>query len=70
MEGPPPGTDLSESQVPRILGVNIATFTLAVVSIVLRFTARRLTHAPFWWDDWLMIPAIVCSAISKVGRGY
>ena len=26
---------------------------------MLRFTARRLTHAAFWWDDWLMLPAIV-----------
>ena len=59
MEGPPPGTDLSASQVPRLLGVNIATFCLAVIAIILRFTARRLTHAVFWWDDWLMLPAIV-----------
>lgn len=63
MEGPPPGTDLSATQVPRILGVNIATFCLAVIAIFLRFTARRLTHAPFWWDDWLMIPAILFAAL-------
>ncbi|KAL8727983.1 MAG: hypothetical protein Q9181_005500 [Wetmoreana brouardii] len=42
-----------------MLGVNIATFCLAVIAIILRFTARRLTHAAFWWDDWLMLPAIV-----------
>lgn len=59
MEGPPPGIDLSASQVPRILGVNIATFCLAVFAIIARFTARRLTHASLWWDDWLMLPAIV-----------
>lgn len=59
MEGPPPATDLSASQVPRILGVNIAMFCLAVIAIILRFTARRLTHSVFWWDDWLMLPAIV-----------
>lgn len=57
---PPPGVGLQDTQVPRILGVNIATFTLAVAAISLRFTARRLTHLPFWWDDWLMLPAIVC----------
>ena len=62
MDGPPPGIDLSASEVPRILGVNIATFILAVIAIVLRFMARRLTRAPFWWDDWLMIPAIVSDA--------
>lgn len=67
MEGPPPGLDLSATQVPRILGVNIATFCLAVIAITLRFTARRLTHAAFWWDDWLMIPAIVRRATSADG---
>ncbi|KAL8743054.1 MAG: hypothetical protein Q9190_004555 [Brigantiaea leucoxantha] len=59
MEGPPPGTDLSASQVGRMLGVNIATFCLAVIAIVLRFIARRLTRTALWWDDWLMLPAIV-----------
>ncbi|KAL8698796.1 MAG: hypothetical protein Q9224_001689 [Gallowayella concinna] len=63
MEGPPAGTDLSATQVPRILGVNIATFCLAVIAIVLRVTARRLTRAAFWWDDWLMLPAIMFSAL-------
>ncbi|KAL8821621.1 MAG: hypothetical protein Q9223_000364 [Gallowayella weberi] len=69
MEGPPPGTDLSATQVPRILGVNIATFCLAVIAIILRFTARRLTRAAFWWDDWLMIPAIVRRLMSFSDRG-
>ncbi|KAI4240744.1 MAG: hypothetical protein L6R40_004989 [Gallowayella cf. fulva] len=63
MEGPPPGTDLSASQVPRILGVNIATMCLAVFAVALRFAARRLTHAALWWDDWLMLPAIIFSAL-------
>ena len=57
---PPPGIDLQDTQVPRILGVNISTYTLAVIAICLRLTARRLTRLPFWWDDWLMLPAIVC----------
>ena len=57
---PPPGIDLRATQVPRILGVNIATFALAVMAICLRFIARRLTRLPYWWDDWLMLPAIVC----------
>ena len=60
MEGPPPGIDLSETQVPRMLGINISTFVLAVISIILRFVSRRLSRAHFWWDDWLMISAIVC----------
>lgn len=69
MEGPPPGIDLSASQVPRILGVNIATFCLAVFAILLRFTARRLTRAAFWWDDWLMLPAIVICVTQVDNQG-
>lgn len=57
---PPPDVDLGDTQVSRILAVNIATFMLAVIAISLRFTARRLTSLPHWWDDWLMLPAIVC----------
>ena len=67
MEGPPPGTDLSASQVGRMLGVNIATFCLAVIAIVLRFIARRLTRTALWWDDWLMLPAIVSRKESFIG---
>ncbi len=56
---PPPTVNLEDTQARRILGVNLATFVLAVMAIGLRFTARRLTRLPFWWDDWLMLPAIV-----------
>ncbi|KAL8658977.1 MAG: hypothetical protein Q9202_007337 [Teloschistes flavicans] len=59
MEDPPPWMNLSATQVPRIQGITIATFCLAIIAVVLRFTARRLTRAAFWWDDWLMLPAIV-----------
>lgn len=59
---PPSGVDLQATQVPRILGANIATFTLAVMAVSLRFIARRLTRQAYWWDDWLMLPAIVSSS--------
>ena len=68
LPSPPPDVDLQDTQVPRILGVNIATFILAVIAISLRFIARRLTRLPYWWDDWLMLPAIVCWSECSISR--
>ena len=65
MEDPPAGLDLSESQVPRILGVNIATLILAILAVALRFISRRVSNAKFWWDDWLTLPALVSVSSSS-----
>ena len=59
MDGPPPGIDLSETQVPRLLAVTFATFALATIAVVLRFVSRRLVHTYLWWDDWLIVVAWV-----------
>ena len=53
----PPGYYLDKSA--QIKGINITSFALAVIALCLRFTARRLSMAGFWYDDWLMIPAKV-----------
>lgn len=63
---PPPGLDLTETQVPRILGVNISTFVIAIVAVALRFVCRRMNRAPLWWDDWLMIPSLVMANLILV----
>lgn len=56
---PPPGTDLAANQQPEIIGSIIATWVFAVIAVALRFFARRVSRAGFWWDDWLMLPALV-----------
>lgn len=55
MEGPPPGTDLSESRQASIYGTVIALWLLSTIVTGLRFLARRITHLPLWWDDWFML---------------
>jgi len=60
---PPPGTNLADNKQSMILGVNISLFCLAAVVVVLRFIARRLSKAPFWWDDYLMIPALAFAGV-------
>ena len=42
-----------------IRGPIIATWTLALVVIFLRFASRKVSRAGFWYDDWFMIPSIV-----------
>ena len=42
-----------------IKGSIIATWALAVIAVCLRFIARRLSKAMFWYDDWLVLPATV-----------
>ena len=56
---PPPGVDLKATQQTEIVGSIIATWVFAVICVALRFFARRISRAGFWWDDWLMIPALV-----------
>ena len=42
-----------------IRGSVLALWFYAVLGLCLRFLARRLSKAGFWYDDWLLIPAIV-----------
>lgn len=56
---PPSGIDLGASQQSEIIGSITATWALAVICVALRFLARRVSRAGFWWDDWLMVPALV-----------
>lgn len=37
----------------------IATWAIALITVCLRYLARRLSKAGLWYDDWLMIPATV-----------
>lgn len=60
----PPGVDLNESQHAHLYGAYISTFSLAVISVVLRLLCRKtLSKAGLWWDDW-----VIC--ISLVGITY
>ena len=49
-----------------ISGSVLALWYYAVLGLCLRFLARRLSKAGFWYDDWLLIPAFV-SNHTKVG---
>ena len=42
-----------------IRGPVIAMWTLALVTVFLRFASRKISKAGFWYDDWFVIPSIV-----------
>lgn len=63
---PPPGTNLAASQQPEIIGSIVATWAFAVITVALRFFARRVSRAGFWWDDWLMLPALVKKIFNRL----
>ncbi len=42
-----------------MLGGIITSWMLATITAYLRFFARRVSKAGLWYDDWLVIPAMV-----------
>ena len=46
-------------QTAKVLGTFITFDILAAIVVILRFVSRRIAHANLWWDDWLMLPAVV-----------
>ncbi|KAI0144474.1 hypothetical protein GGR57DRAFT_517951 [Xylariaceae sp. FL1272] len=49
------------SRVPEILGSLITTWILAVTAVSLRIASRRLSKFPIWYDDWLVVGALICA---------
>ena len=43
-----------------IRGAVVFIWSLMLIVVSLRFVARRLAKAIFWYDDWLIILAAVC----------
>ena len=43
----------------KVLLGSIASVVLATAAVVLRLIARRLSDAPFWWDDYTIVAALV-----------
>ncbi|KAI4224119.1 MAG: hypothetical protein L6R36_004904 [Xanthoria steineri] len=50
---------LGQNRVHEILGAVTTLIFLATVAVVLRFIARGLQAAPYGWDDWLILFALV-----------
>ncbi|CAD6593677.1 MAG: hypothetical protein ASARMPRED_007807 [Alectoria sarmentosa] len=58
-----PGFNLHADQGDRILGTMVALIALASTFVVLRLTSRHLARAGFWWDDVLMVIALLLATV-------
>ncbi|RDW91625.1 hypothetical protein BP5796_02790 [Coleophoma crateriformis] len=59
----PAGTDMSENMQPTIIAVNTIGLVLAIAAVGLRVAARKIAGAPLWWDDWLVVLALVVGVV-------
>ncbi|KAI9843173.1 MAG: hypothetical protein M1838_002736 [Thelocarpon superellum] len=62
---PPPPPDMSspvywESRTAALYGGTISLQILSTIVVGLRFLSRRISGTHFWWDDWLILPALLC----------
>lgn len=42
----------------------ITTIVPATAAVILRFAARRISHAGFWWDDYMIAIALVSRTLN------
>ena len=54
-----PGFDLNANQGPRVLSISLALIALSGIAVTLRFLSRLLSKAGLWWDDWVVLGALV-----------
>lgn len=50
---------LNETRGPVVIGVTAMLITLDTVFVALRIWARRIRKLGLWWDDWLIIMALI-----------
>lgn len=47
----------------KMYAMAVILSVMAVVAVVLRFYARYLKAAGYWWDEYLIVPALVCVVV-------
>lgn len=59
---------IHENLGPKVIAVASVLLTLDVAAVIGRFYARRALKVRYGWDDWLILPGLVCSTASKSQR--
>lgn len=53
----------ADNKGPRVVAAAVSVIVIQVVVVILRFWSRAiLVRARFWWDDWMVLAALVSSA--------
>jgi len=55
---------LEENQRPMVYAVCVLFIILPLVTVPLRFYARSISGAGFWWDDWFALAGVVSAFCS------
>jgi len=58
---PPPGLDVYADQEQRVISSGIVLIVLPTVFVILRFVSRFIANAGLWWDDVLVVLALLLS---------
>ena len=59
-----------ESAEWKVLLGSILSVVLATTVVALRLLARRLSDAPYWWDDYTICSSLVCDLESNTKSPY
>ena len=51
----------AQNTIQIVLGILLPT--LAAIAVILRVIARKTKQNKLWWDDYLLLPAMVCSRL-------
>lgn len=57
---PPQDVNLHEDDRSAILAASIVSLAMAIFAAILRFLAKRVIRASYYWEDWLILMALVC----------
>ncbi len=57
-----------QSRVPEVYGGTITLTVLATLAVAARLVARRLSVAKYWWDDLLIVFALVRRTVRQYRR--
>ena len=50
----------ADNKGPRVVAATVSVIVIQVIVVILRFWSRAIsTRARFWWDDWLVLAALV-----------
>ena len=47
------------NRVGEVYGSVTTLIIITTIAVILRLLARKISAAPFWWDDWTIISALV-----------
>ena len=49
----------TQARVSQVYGGTISLVVAATLAVALRLLARKISAAKFWWDDWILVLALV-----------